>query len=290
MFEIVAQSIILGIMRGALYGLAAVGFSLVFGVTKILNIAHGSLLMLGGYAAFILFSLYMIDPFASLLPAALIISLISVAIYKTVFSPVIKLPEESKISTSLLVAFGLILILDNAAILLFTADERSITPQYVGLGFKAFNLTFPYIGLGDVAIALIAVFGLHFFLHRTYLGKSIRATAEDWQGAVLMGINIDRAYLVSFILGTALAAIAGALIAVSYSISPHMGMEWTLRAMIIMVLAGIGSIRGVFVAGILLGIVEAISAIYIGPYMLVIGLVAFLLILVFRPRGLFGRA
>lgn len=104
-----------------------------------------------------------------------------------------------------------------------------------------------------------------------------------------MGIKIDRAYLISFALAAALAAMAGSVIVVTYSISPAMGMEWTLRAMIIMILAGMGSIGGTFVAGVLLGVIEVVSAIFIGPYMLVVGLVIFLLVLMFRPRGLFGR-
>ena len=288
-FEVLGQSIIYGIFVGALYGLAAVGFSFVFGVMGVLNIAHGSLLMLGGYITLFLFSLYGIDPFLSIPLAAAVMFIFGVLLYKGLFSRVIKFAEGIKTNTSLLIAFGLILLIDTGAVLLFTADERSVPPFYIGLGLEFFNFRFPYIRLGGFVVAAIMIFGLMLFLHKTYFGKSIRAVAENWEAASLMGINVDRVYLISFGLAAALAATAGSVIVVSYSISPAIGLEWTIKAMILMVLAGMGSIGGIFVAGVLLGVVEAVSAIFIGPYMLVVGLVIFLLVLVFRPRGLFGR-
>jgi branched-chain amino acid transport system permease protein len=256
---------------------------------RILNIAHGSLLMLGGYVAFFLFSLYHIDPVLSLPLVALIMFLFGMGVYKLVFSHIVRFPEGTKLNTSLLLSFGLILIIDTAAVELFTADHRSVTPFYTGLTLEIFNLRFPYIRIGGFVVAGIVILGLKVFLYKTYLGKSIRATAEDWEAATLMGINIGRTYLASFALGAALAAMAGSLISVSYSISPDMGMEWTLKAMIVMILAGMGSIGGVAAAGVLIGVTEAVSAIFIGPYMVVVGLVIFLLLLMFRPYGLFGR-
>jgi branched-chain amino acid transport system permease protein len=150
-------------------------------------------------------------------------------------------------------------------------------------------MQFPYIRILGFIVAMIAIFGLQIFLHKTYLGKSIRAAAENWESAILMGVNINRVYLISFALACALAGIAGSIVVVSYSISPAIGMEWSLKAMIITILAGVGSIGGAFVAGILLGIVESVSAIFLGPYMSVVGLIMFLLVLMLRPRGLFGR-
>ncbi|MFC1938251.1 branched-chain amino acid ABC transporter permease [Chloroflexota bacterium] len=289
MIEILAQSTIFGIFIGALYGLGAVGFSFIFGVMRILNIAHGEFLMLGGYAAFFLFHLYNIDPFLSLPLVAAILFLIGIFFYKVLFSHVVKLSEEIRTDTSLLIAFGLILILAQIAVLLFTADDRSISPSYAGLGAEIFNLQFPYIRLAGLGIAVIVIFGLQLFLQKTYLGKSIRAAAENWESATLMGINIDKIYLVSFALSCALAAIAGSMVAVGYSIMPAIGLEWLLKAMIVMILAGVGSIGGAFVAGVLLGVVEAVSAIFLGPYMQVVGLGIFLLVLMLKPQGLFGK-
>lgn len=289
MTELVIQSAIFGIFVGAIYGLAAVGFSFVFGVMRILNIAHGELIMIGGYAAFFLFSTFRLDPFLSLPAVAIIIFLLGAVLYKVLFSHVIKLSEGLRTNTSLLISFGLILIISQIAVLSFTADERSVTTAYTGLGIQIFNIYFPYLRIGILFVSVILIFGLQVFLRKTFLGKCIRAAAENWESATLMGINIARVYLVSFALASALAGIAGSMVVVGYSINPAMGLEWMLKALVVSILAGIGSIGGAFVAGVLLGVVESISAIYLGPYMQVVGLVIFLLVLMLRPQGLFGK-
>ena len=288
-FETFAQSVIFGIFTGASYGLGAVGFSFVFGVVRILNIAHGDLLMLGGYASFFLFSLAGIGPFLSLPLVAAVLFLIGTFLYKVLFARAIRLGGEFRMNTSLLISFGVILILSQVAILLFTADERSVSPPYAGMGLEVFQLYIPYVRLGSLLVTLIVIFGLEFFLHRTYLGKCIRGSAENWESATLMGIDINRIYLLSFALSCALAGVAGSMVALCYSVSPGIGLEWMLKIMIVTVLAGLGSISGLFFAGILLGVVEAVSGIYLGPYMEVIGLMIFLLVLLLRPKGLFGR-
>jgi branched-chain amino acid transport system permease protein len=288
-FETFVQSVIFGIFTGVFYGLGAVGFSFVFGVVRILNIAHGDLLMLGGYAAFFLFSLTGIGPFLSLPLVAAVLFLIGMFLYKVLFARAIKLGGELRMNTSLLISFGVILILSQVAILLFTADERSVSPPYAGMGLEVFQLYIPYVRLGSLLVTLIVIFGLEFFLRKTYLGKCIRGSAENWESATLMGIDINRIYLLSFALSCALAGVAGSMVALCYSVSPGIGLEWMLKIMIVTVLAGLGSIGGLFFAGILLGVVEAVSAIYLGPYMEVIGLMIFLLVLLLRPKGLFGR-
>jgi branched-chain amino acid transport system permease protein len=287
--ELIIQSIIFGIFVGGLYGLAAVGFSFIFGVMKILNIAHGEFIMLGGYAGLLLFSHYHLDPFLSLPFVAVILFCLGVVFYKILFSYVIRFNEELRTNTSLLISFGLILILEQGSILAFTADERSVAPSYAGSVVEIWNLHFPYVRLGILFVALILILGLQLFLHKTYFGKSIRAAAENRESAALMGINVNRVYLVSFALACALAGIAGSMIVVGYSINPGIGLEWILKVMVVSILAGIGSIGGAFIAGVILGVVEAVSAIYLGAYMQVIGLVIFLLVLMVRPQGLFGR-
>ena len=135
------------------------------------------------------------------------------------------------------------------------------------------------------------ILALHLFLTRTYLGKGIRATAEDWQAATLVGIDIRRTYLIAFALGTALAGVAGTLVTVGYAVSPSIGLEWTLKALVVVVLAGLGSVFGTFLGGVLLGVAEAASVLFIGgAYREVIGLVLFVLVLLVRPQGLFGRS
>jgi len=289
MAELIIQSAIFGIFVGAIYGLAAVGFSFIFGVMRILNIAHGEFIMLGGYVAFFLFSTFHLDPFLSLPAVAITVFLLGAVFYKILFSHVIKLSTALRTNTSLLISFGLILILSQIAVLSFTADERSVTPAYAGRGIQIFNVNFPFVRISILAVSVLLIFGLQIFLRKTFLGKCIRAAAENWESATLMGINISRVYLVSFALACSLAGVAGSMVVVGYSINPAMGLEWILKALVVSILAGVGSIGGAFVAGVLLGVVEAISAIYLGPYMQVVGLVIFLLVLMLRPQGLFGK-
>lgn len=286
---IVAQSLASGILVGALYGLAAVGLSLVFGVTKILNVSHGEFLMLGGYTSFWLFTLLGVDPFASLPLSMLALVLIGLVVYLLLFSRLIKLPTEDKIRTSLLVGFGLGLILQNVALRLWTADNRGITPSYAGAALTVLGVRLPYVRVASLVIAFVFLLALQLFLQKTYTGKAIRATAQDWEAAALMGINISRIYLLSFVMGAALAGAAGTLVAVGYSVEPVMGLHWTLKALIVLVMGGVGSIAGTLVGGLVLGVTEAAAAIWINSnYRHVVGLAIFILVLLFRPQGLFG--
>jgi branched-chain amino acid transport system permease protein len=289
MIEAVAQNIIFGIMVGALYGLAAVGIALVFGVTKILNVAHGELMMLGGYATFWLFTLFDLDPLLALPIAILFLCLVGAVLYKLLFARTVKLPEEEKIKNTMLIGFGLTLIIQNIALILWTADDRGITTSYSGEAFALIGLRFPYVRVAGLAISLVCLFALHYFLRRTYTGKAIRATVVDWEGASLVGIDVHKVYLLSFLIGTALAGVAGTLVLVTFSVEPAMGMHWTLKSLIVMVLGGVGNFVGTFFAGILLGVTESATAFFIpGNYRQVVGLLLFLLILIFRPQGLFG--
>ncbi len=290
MIAIFAQQIVLGLLLGALYGLATVGLALVFGVMKVLNVSHGELIMFGGYASFWLLSLYGVDPYLSIFLSMLILFLMGVGLQKGLFVHVTKLGEAVRIKNSLLIGFGLGLIMHNLAILFWTADERSITPAYAGLGTSIFGVVLPLTRVGGLFVAVLAIAILHYFLNRTYLGKSIRATAEDWESATLMGIDIQKTYLVSFALGCALAGVAGTLVGVGYYISPAIGLEWTLKSLIVIVLAGLGSISGIFLGGLLLGVAEALGGFFIGMiYRDLVALILFFSVLLFKPEGLFAR-
>ena len=289
MIEAVVQNLVFGILLGALYGLAAVGIGMVFGVTKFLNVAHGELLMFGGYATFWLFNLFDLDPFLSLPLTILFLLVIGAVLYQLIFVRMVKLSEEEKIKNTMLVGFGLTLILQNIALLLWTADDRGVTTSYSGEAFILLGIRFPYVRVAGLVISLICLFALQQFLRRTYTGKAIRATVEDWEAASLVGIDVKKVYLLSFLIGTALAGVAGALVLVSFSVEPSMGMHWTLKSLIVMVLGGVGNFMGTFVGGILLGATESATAFFIsGNYRQVVGLVLFLLILIFKPQGLFG--
>ena len=287
---ILAQSTVFGLLIGALYGLAAVGLTLVFGVLKILNVAHGELIMLGGYAAFWLFTLWHVDPFVSVLPSGAALFLVGVLLYRTLFGRLLQAGEERKLKNSILIGFGLALVLQTIALAAWTGDERAVTTSYAGGVLPIAGIVLPFARLGALAVAFVAVALLHVFLHHTYPGKAIRATGEDVDAASLAGIPVPAMFLSAFGLGSALAGIAGTLAVVTDAVSPSIGLAWTLKALIVVVLGGLGSVAGAFVAGCGLGVVESVSGILLGnAYREVVGLVLFLAVLAVRPRGLFAR-
>jgi len=289
MLEPLVQNVVFGVLVGGLYGLAAVGLSLVFGVTKILNVAHGELLMFGGYASFWAVTLLGVDPFLSIIPAVIFLAVIGFILYKLLFTRLVKLNESVKIQNTLLVGFGLSLILQNIALRLWSADTRGVTTFYSGWAFTLFGVRFPIVRVASLIIALVTLLALELFLRRTYTGKALRATVENWEAATLMGIDTQRLYLLAFVMGAGLAGIAGALVSVGYSIDPAMGLNWTLTSLIVMVLGGLGSIIGTFVGGIVLGVTQSATGFFLSQtYREVVGLVLFLLVLVLRPQGLFG--
>jgi branched-chain amino acid transport system permease protein len=286
----VTQSVIFGLFVGSNYGVAAAGLSLVFGVLRVLNVAHGELLMLGGYLSFWLFTLAGVDPFVSVLISAPVLFGVGLALHRGLFVYVERLEEETRIKNSLLVSFGLGLVLQNLAQWAWTADERSVNTAYAGGSAILFGLVFPYTRLASLILGCGAIVVLDQLLRRTFMGKAIRATAEDWRAAALAGIDIRRTYLLTFGIGAALAGMAGSLVSIGSTVAPTLGAAWTLKALVVIVLAGMGSIFGAFMAGLLLGAAEAVSTLFFGStYREVVGLVLFLVVLLIRPQGLFGR-
>ena len=287
--QALGQNLAYGILVGALYGLVALVLSLIFGVTKFLNVAHGELLMLGGYVSFWAFSLLGIDPFLSIPITILILLLLGALLYVLVFSRTVKLPEESKIKNTLLVAFGLSIILQNLALRFWTADERGISASYLRTAFTVLDVRLPVGRLANLVVAVFFLVALTIFLRKTYTGKAIRATVQNWEAASLMGIDIHKVYILSFAIGAALAGVAGTLVAVNYSIMPSMGLNWTLKALIVMVLGGLGNIPGTLIGGLILGVTESATSFFINSnYREIAGLVLFILVLIFRPQGLMG--
>jgi branched-chain amino acid transport system permease protein len=293
MTRLLLQSAASGLLVGGLYGLVALGLALSFGVMKVLNVAHGELLMLGGYGAFFAFSLWGIDPFVSLPLVFVGMFVVGVVLYQVLFRYVVRFDMEHRIKNSLLISFGLVLILQALATYLFTGDLRTITTSYSSEAFVislfGTSIRIPWVRAGGLALAVVAAFLLDWLLNRSAFGRTVRATAEDWTRAALTGVDVRRVYLVVFGLSAALAGIAGSMVAVGYNVSPTIGLTWTLKALIVIVLAGLGSMRGILVAGIILGLTEGLAAVWVGPYREVVALGVFLLVLILRPQGLFGR-
>jgi branched-chain amino acid transport system permease protein len=272
-----------------MYGLVALGLSLVFGVMSYLNVAHGALIVLGAYASFWLFHLLHLDPVLSILIVAPVFFVLGLVLFKGLFGSLAEFSEQDKIKNSLLISFGILLIVPNMAILLWTPDERAVTVWYSGKVLDALGWRLPYIGLATLVLSGAVISATHLFLTRTYFGKAIRAVSQDHEAAGLMGINVNQTYIISFAIGVALAAVPGALVSFQ-GFNPELAFELTNKALVVVILAGVGSINGLLVAGILLGLLEAVGVFFLGAaYREAIGLAIFVIFLIYRPQGLMGK-
>jgi branched-chain amino acid transport system permease protein len=289
--ESVVQTIVYGIMVGALYALVALGLGLIMGIMKFLNIAHGSFIMLGGYVCFWLFTLWGIDPYLSIPLVIIFMFVVGLVLYRLLFSSLLKLPRvEMRTDNSLLITFGVIYVLDNVMTLIWTPNSRSIIASYTGEAINIFGIKLGITGLCGLGIAVIVTVVLYFILNRTYFGKHVRAATQDAEAASLCGISVHRTYLISCGIAAALAGVAGVVIISSYSVTSSGGLTWLLIGIVVMILAGEGNINAILPAGIILGLVESVSIFVVGaPYRQAVALVIFILVLIFRPQGLFVR-
>ena len=289
--DAVIQTILIGIAVGALYGLVALGFGLIMGVMRFVNIAHGSFIIIGGYIAYWLFTLWGLDPYLSIPVVMACMFILGLLLYGTVLSPLLKYPRaEMRIDKSLLVTFGVTWILDNTVTLLWTPDTRSIFTSYSGSTVAILGSRLGLTSLAGIILAVLVAASLQLLLTKTYFGKHVRAATEDAGAASLSGVNVRRTYLISCGIAAAIAGLAGVVIVSSYSIQPSGGLNWLLIGMVVMVLAGEGKIGYVLPAGLVLGLVQSVSTLFVSSaYQQPITLVIFILALMFRPKGLFVR-
>ncbi|MGD2101119.1 MAG: branched-chain amino acid ABC transporter permease [Acidimicrobiia bacterium] len=291
MTQLILQSVVSGLLVGGMYGLVALGLALAFGVLKVLDVAHGELLMVGGYIAFFAFTFWGLDPFVSLPLVFIVMFGLGAILYLGIFRYVTRTEVHTRIKNSLLISFGLVLVLQALAVRFFTADERTISTGYSSEAITIGLVRVPVVRLTGLVVAVVAALALEWLLRRTRFGRAVRATSEDWTRAALTGVNVNRVYLLAFAISAALAGVAGSLITLGYSVSPNIGLGWTLKALIVVVLAGLGSMRGIIAAGLFLGLTESLAAVWLGgEYREVAALVLFLIVLSVRPQGLFGRA
>jgi len=289
--ENVAQVLLIGVIVGALYGLAALGFGLIMGVMKFVNIAHGSFIILGGFICYWIFTLLHVDPYLSIPLVMIAMFIVGLILYRLLFSPLLKLPRpEMRLDKSLLITFGVIWMLDNLEILFWTPNSKSVITSYGFSTVNIFGAGLSYTGLIGLGLAVLAAVVLYIVLTRTYFGKHVRAATEDSGAASLSGVNVQRTYLISCGIAAALAGLAGIVVVTSYSVTPGSGLNWLLTAMVVVVLAGEGNITYLLPAGIVLGLIQSASTLFISPaYQQPIALIIFILIIIFRPHGLFAR-
>jgi len=277
------QVVVSGILAGALYAMVALGLALIFGVMRVINIAHGPLLMLGAYTTFFIYQALGLNPYLSVPITMLVLFVLGALLQRTLVFRVVDAPELS----SLLLTFGISIALVNLAQLAFTSNLRAI--EYVTGSYTLGPLAFSKSRLIAFVVAA-ALTGLAFlFLQRTRLGKAIRATSQSREVAMVCGVDVGRIHLITFGVAAALAGAGGALVSVIVAIQPEMGQIWTFKSFLVIVLGGAGNYPGALLGGVLLGLVEQLASLFLTTQLSeAVAYVLLVVVLLVRPTGLLG--
>jgi branched-chain amino acid transport system permease protein len=281
------QDLVNGLLAGGILAVVALGFSLVWGIMNIINLAHGAFIMLGAYITYQLFTSLHLDPFLSIPISFAIMFAFGYVIQKYVINNVARAP----VLTTFLLTFGLSLLLVNVALMIWSGDARAVTPPYAGSNFSIGPVTIPWAKLATLTCALAITALMQFWLTRSKLGRAIRATSMDIGAAQLSGVRVAQVYAIVFALGAGLAGAAGSLLSLSYSLNPTMGEPFIIKAFVCCVLGGLGSVEGALVGGLVYGVVESFGSQYVGTgYQDAVALVVLLIVLILRPTGIMGKA
>jgi branched-chain amino acid transport system permease protein len=285
-WDLVANVVISGVLTGLVYGLMALGLSVIFGVVRVVNFAHGEMMTIAMYAAVVLFAALGLDPFLAIFPVAAAFFAFGYAMQRLVINPFITRPEHSQFM--LLVAVAIIMV--NGLLLVFGPDARNVQTEYQLESFALGPLLFDKGRVYAAGAALAATAALFAFFRHTLTGKAIRACADNYLGAKVVGLDVRHLYALTFGLGSVCVAVAGCAMAVLLEVTPQLGPAYTLLAFVIVIVGGLGSMGGALVGGVLIGVSEALAGLLIAPSaksMFSFGLL--ILVLLLRPQGLLGR-
>lgn len=285
---LLVQQIVLGLLLGGVYVAVGIGFSLVWGIMNIVNLAHGALVIVGAYITWLLFANLHLDPFLALIPVGAAMFGFGYVIQRVLINHVIRAP----LFFTLLLTFGVNLVLINLLLVLFKSDFRSVTPAYSGSGLTLGGVQVPLIRLGALIVSIALATAVAVVLNRTRLGAAIQAVGSDRDAAQLVGINLRHVYALTFAIGAACAGIAGALISTVQAISPTAGEPYTLQAFVVVILGGLGRVSATVVGGLLFGLIEVLGQATPGlgaGYANAIAFAVLVVVLAIRPQGLLGR-
>jgi len=283
-FDLVANVVIAGVLTGLVYGLMALGLSVIFGVVRVVNFAHGEMMTIAMYAATVLFAALKLDPFLCIVPVAAAFFVFGYALQSALINPFVTRPEHSQFM--LLVAVAIILV--NALLMMFGPDARNVQVDYQLESFEIGRILIDKARLYAAAAAVVTAVGLFLFFKKTATGKAIRACADNHLGALVVGLNVKRLYATTFGIGS--VCVAGCAMVLLVDVTPPLGPAYTLLAFVIVIVGGLGSMGGALLGGILIGVSEALAGLFLAPSaksMVSFGLL--ILVLLFRPQGLLGK-
>jgi len=286
LFSELASPVVMGLLLGGLYALIALGLSLVFGVMKLINVAHGDLVLFSSYFAYAAMTMAGVDPIVSLIVGIPLLFVMGLAIQRYLLSKAFAISMEAP----LIIAFGISLILQNFQQILWSPMSRGLTTSYTLESFALGGVRVPLAYLLDFFAALVVMLFLREFLDRTYLGKAIKAASQDRKAAQLMGINTNRVYAIAFAISMATAAVAGVFLGLTFPFTPQSGVSFLIIAFGVVIIGGLGSMLGTFIGGMILGLSQTLGACFLGAAaQMLIAYTMVIIILAIRPQGIFGR-
>jgi branched-chain amino acid transport system permease protein len=280
------QALVSGALLGGLFAITALGLSLVFGVMRLINLVHGELVVLGAYLALELTRRTSIDPLLTIVIVAPVLFIIAAPVHRVLLEPLMDKGAEPPLLTT----FGLSIIAQNVFVLLWSGDTQALRAPYASSSIDVFGLGVPAMYAISFALALVLCGAVHVLLQRTGVGREIRAASEDADAASALGVDVRRVHAFVYGLAAACAAVGGVLVGLTFDFTPTTGLTYLLTGFVVVVLGGLGSVKGTLLGAILLGVIESVGAAFFGDgYRDFIGFVAFLIVLSLRPQGLFGR-